>query len=107
MFVVAIRGVKWKKFPVRKGWFADKIDESAVKTPQGFLFGRQTAAIVFVTVYPLHEFGHRPIIENTRTRIVPAEAFRAFGRLTDFLAVVEHDRAAREPIQNRGHRPSQ
>src|SRR6476646_9675367 len=99
--IIAIRGIERQKFPVPESCFADKIDQPLIERAQALLFGRKPRPIVFVIVYPLREFGHRPVIEDAGARVVAAETLRAGAGLADFLAVVEQDRAAREAVKNR------
>src|SRR5256885_6892036 len=101
-FVVAVGRIEREEFAVTKCWFADEIDEAAVKVPQLFLLGRKAGAVVVVIVHPFYELRHRPVIEDAGAGVVVAETFRAGTRLADFLAVVKHDRAARHSVENRG-----
>ena len=59
-----------------------------------------------MAVDPLREFRHRPVIEDAGARVVVAETFRALRRLADLLAIVKHDGAAREAVENCGNRPA-
>src|SRR6476646_9536685 len=104
--IVAIGRIKGKEFSITESRFADEIDQASVEFAERFLFGRKPRPVIFVFVDPFGELRHGPIIEDARPSVVPAEALRAFGRLADFLAVVEHDRAARESIKNGANRPA-
>src|SRR5216110_1317512 len=92
--IVLVSGIERKKFTVCKGRFSHEVDQPGVKSSQLVLLRRQTTAIISMPIHPLHEFGHRPIIEDARPRIVAAEAFRARRRFAYFLAVVKHDDAS-------------
>src|SRR5205809_895365 len=89
--IVVVRVIEWKKFTVLKGRFSHEVDQPAVKSSQRFLPRGQTAAVISMPVHPFHEFGHGPIIEDARARVVTTEAFRTRGRFAHLLAVVKHD----------------
>src|SRR5438477_11578159 len=98
--VLAVRGIKRKKFSISKRRFAHQINQAAVKFTQLLLGGRKLRAVVLAIVDPLREFRHRPVIEDARARVAAAKTFRAFARLADFLAVIEDDRTAGESVEN-------
>ena len=68
------------------------------------LRGAEAGAVVPVGVHPFHHFRHGPIVEDGAARVIAAEPFHAIRRLAHFLAVIEHERPAPYPVEDRRHR---
>src|SRR5262245_36214370 len=59
-----------------------------------------------MSIYPVDQGRHRPVIKNGGARVIAAKSLRARAGFAYLLAVVEHDRSTREPIKNPRNWPS-